>query len=406
MQKESRSYIDRKKIIKNIWLTGAIVLPIILVVVVFVLYWENQQFRNDCVYELITGCTFSLCTICAVYIINRIIRKEDNEELYDRAISERILGLLKAKKDEFDNDGLMTMYDDKTVTEIIENSISHFSPKLAPYYSKYIKYNLGVLRGDFDYVVGVTSGGGDYYFIDQDLKYTRYFKPESDTIEMCCCFTFGNNTLDRYMSKNKCFFHEEIKLLGQISDIEKIIGTSELLDSTQKDKLDALMTELGLKMSLPEWNFKRYGDNNELVSVENIQGYNFDNIICEVHRGLDDTGIMKLEALIFRAVVPKKCLKEDKGLCIYRGRVECKYKSPKEGRFLCVFANTMIDKTRFEIRFDRTIIKNVRDDVDFIKFIASVDIPDIDYPIHKNKGVFETESTIFPRSGICVSWNV
>lgn len=378
-------YVLYKKIRKLI-LTFLAVLGILCIVCIIIIFSEDVE-PLDVIKRVAIDCLYSSTVVLVILLINKLIGREDHEKMHNQAIATRILGLLKARKDQvFDDEGgISHLFSDDTMAEIMTNSASHFSPKLAEPLKDYIISKRALIYSNFEYDVEVTSGDTDYYTICQTLRYTRFFQSHDGEVHLYCCFTFGENQLDKYMSHEK-FFHEEIIHPEQIKRIQDIV------DGSHPCELDRLIEELNLQMSLDEWCTK---DGSKVPSG------NLLNIKHTVYR---DASTGNVEAILFDGVVPKGLHVDEDGMCGYRGHIECKYMAPKSSRFLCVFVNPIIDSTRFAIMFDRSIVSDIKKDVDFIKLISAKEVSPITYCSHTPRAEFRTEETIFPRSGICVNW--
>lgn len=377
-----------------------ILFVLLLIIFLYILAYyfsdDREDFLNKLLFEVGGAIAFSIIAFCAVRIIENITHQKDADEMYNEAIATRILGLLKAEKDkELDKEfGISHLFSDETMEAIMMNSASHFSPKLAKPYKDYLLSWLKPIYSQFDYQVKVESEEG-CYMISQTLRYTRFFEPKLDAkgnmiddVHLVCCFTFGDNKLDKYMSR-RYFFSEEITLEDQIKRVQDIVDREE--KDAPEGVLRKLCDELKLKIYLDEW----YTNDNKKVPSGELKDLKY-----TVHKTKEGV----IEAIVFEGLVPPElCVKED-SLCGYRGHIECRYSAPKSGRFLCVFSNPIVKSTRFAIEFDRGIVKDIENEVDIIKLITAKEVPPIRYSSHISEAEFRTEETIFPRSGICITW--
>ncbi|MBR5276273.1 MAG: hypothetical protein IKU35_03945 [Bacteroidaceae bacterium] len=377
-------YVQYKKIIKPILIFLAVLGLLFIVCLIIILSGDVEPL--DVLKRVLIDCLYSSIVVLVVLLINNLIGREDHEKIHNQAIATRILGLLKARKDKaFDDEGgISHLFSDDTMAEIMANSASHFAPKLAEPLKDYIISKSALIYSNFEYDVEVMKGKG-HYMICQTLRYTRFFKSQDGQVHLYCCFTFGENQLDKYMSP-KNFFHEEIIHPVQIQRIQDIV------DASHPCELDELINALHLHMSLDEWCTK---DGVKVPSG---------NLLDIRHTVYRDESTGKVEAILFDGVVPKGLHVNEDGMCGYRGHIECKYMAPQSSRFLCVFVNPIIDSTRFAIMFDRDIVSDIKKDVDFIKLISAKEVSPITYCSHTPRAEFRTEEAIFPRSGICVNW--
>ena len=124
--------------------------------------------------------------------------------------------------------------------------------------------------------------------------------------------------------------------------------------------------------------------------------------------------IIDNETIIFKIYVDDKFIRtRENNMICYEAMITCSYTMTPTSNFYCVFADTIIGKTKFNISFGRGIVHNIRKDVKFITFLT---LPSTDEPgdkpddptrityISDNEASFETCETIFPRSGFVVNW--
>ena len=90
----------------------------------------------------------------------------------------------------------------------------------------------------------------------------------------------------------------------------------------------------------------------------------------------------------------------------YEAKIDCAYETNRENQFYCMFPNPTIE-SRFEMRFDKDIVSDIKKDVNYITMLSIDDDKDCKINTNSKQRIieFKTTKTIFPRSGILVQWN-
>lgn len=329
-----------------------------------------------------TAILFAAITVTAINLSDWLVFKDDIERSHDADIANRIWSLLKAERAE--DNIIQELYDDDAAKMVMRNSIAYFNNKISSDFCQLVTKCSSVIRENFEYIIKVDKNIYNQYFIEQKLRYVRNFVSLSASTDngpfMKCAFSFSTNELDAKLSDNTFFFREEISDKGIIEKIKELIA---------QDKKEDIA---------PLLKFKPYLFHKERPILQNI-----DDIIIEN------------ETVIFIVHIADKfmCLK-DNHMMSYEGMVTCNYRTAPTSNFYCVFADTIVGKTKFSISFGRDLIQDIRKDVKFITYLTlpSEDEPGdkfsdptrITYPSEREAS-FETSETIFPRSGFVVNWD-
>ena len=90
----------------------------------------------------------------------------------------------------------------------------------------------------------------------------------------------------------------------------------------------------------------------------------------------------------------------------YEAKIDCAYETNRENQFYCMFPNPTTE-SRFEMRFDKDIVSDIKRDVNYITMLSIDDDKDCKINTNSKQRIieFKTTKTIFPRSGILVQWN-
>ncbi|MDE6136997.1 MAG: hypothetical protein K2F97_05935 [Muribaculaceae bacterium] len=372
---------DKKKVRRYLLGLSAVVLAA-SAIILCVGWGGDDNFKKDFLYEIITAILFATITVVAINLSDWLVFKDDIERSHDADIAKRIWNLLKAEKAE--DNIIQELYDEEAAKTVMKNSIAYFNNKISSDFCRLVTKCSNVIRENFEYIVKVDKNSNKRFFIEQELRYIRNYIPSKEiTIErpcMKCAFSFSTNELDAKLSDNSFFFREEI------SDTDIIDAIKELIARGKKEDIARLL------------NFKAFLFHKERPFLQTIDEIIIDN-----------------ETIIFKIFIDDKFIniKENK-MISYEGMVTCSYTTVPTSNFYCVFADTIIGKTKFSISFGRDIIRDIRKDVKFITYLTLPsedepgDKPDdptrITYPSER-KASFETFETIFPRSGFVVNWD-
>ncbi len=352
------------------------VFVIVSLVVLYLGWGSEDNFKKDMCYEIITGVLFAAITVLAMNLANWIIFKEDLDAAHDREVAERIWNLLKAERSE---DSIITqLYNEDAAKNVMRNSISFFNRRLSEDFCKLIKTCSKIVRENFSYVVDVRKTHDDScYLLRQELRYTRHFM-QKERVFMKCGFALTANALDRVLEDASFFFREIITDNNLIKDIKEC---------------------------------KAAGKNDEIISMLNFSMHLHNGNDCEEQKDIKVEIIDEL--IVFEITVPDRfVMSSNNGLVCYEGEMHCEYNAPLKNNFYCVFADTIIGKTRFTIKFDDEIVDNIKKDVDIITFLTFAPDTHKESNIQRNPVIYkrnqlsyETKETIFPRSGLVVNWN-
>lgn len=357
-----------------------IVLVTLCTLCLFLFWGEEDQFRKDLCYEIVTGVMFTTLTICFISIFNWMVGRKEMEDAYDEKIAKYLIDLLRGRN--IKDNLISSLYNEVAAREIMKNSVAYFNDILSSSYCALIENNEPVIRENFDYRVKMfKSDFSRNIILEQYLKYKRYFRisePNLETCELKCCFTFSTTELNKYLEDNSFFLREEIQdkqLIAQIADAMKLSDFSEI------SKL------LNLRIYL-------------------IKGKREDAIPSNLYEIEPIGDIYDLKGIIVKIKISSKSdyIKDDKGMMSYTGRVNFSIPIPETNRFYCVFADPIIGETKFSIEFDQDLIKDIHS-VDFLQLltIANKNNVTVTEP-NKYQKEFVINETILPISGIVAFW--
>lgn len=359
-------------------------MAVFLCILVLTFVWGDEpNFKKDLCYEIITGILFAGVTICMINLGNWIIFKEDLDETHDADMAKRIWSLLKAENAE--DSIIAKLYDDEAASTVMRNSIAYFNKKLADDFCNLVSSCSKVLREDFTYSVRVLKPRDEKRCVifNQDIRYKRHYVPDGAAY-MRCGFALTNNALDAVLSDPSFFFREVISDKGTLEEIRRVMNEGNLNEILTILKVEILLHRGG-----------------KTVKQKDIKIKSIDNNL-----------------IVLEVAIPEEYLQESyNGMKCYEGHLTFTYDFPPTTNFYCVFADTMIGKTSFSITFDPGIVKNMADDLEFITFLTYA--PTIDDNDDANSeqtkpdqitrldsgARYETNQTIFPRSGLVVNWN-
>jgi len=378
-----KDYEKSKRKARRVILSLSVAAVFFSILILSVVWGGEQNFKKDLCYEIITGILFAGVTMGMINLGNWIIFREDLDESHDADIAKRIWSLLKAEKAE--DSIIAKLYDEEAANIVMRNSIAFFNKKLASDFCNLVNVCSKVLREDMTYKVRVLKPRDDRRCVifKQDVRYKRHYTPDG-TAYMRCGFALSNNALDAVLGDPSFFFREVI---------------------SDKDILAAM---------------KKCIENNNFDEIRNIL-----NIHIYLHKGsrMVEQDNIKIDTrngnlVILEIVVPDEFLFDSyNGMKYYEGHIKFTYDFPPTTNFYCVFADTMIGKTSFSITFDPGVVKNIAEDLEFITFLTyapttndqstcSSKLVKQDVLTRFDDGaIYETDQTIFPRSGLVVNWN-
>lgn len=361
-----------------------IVLVVLCVVCLCVFWGDEDQFRKDLCYEIITGVMFTTLTICFISIFNWLVGQKEMDDAYERKISKHLVDLLCGHN--IKDNLISSLYSEESARQIMKNSVSYFNDILCDSYCAMIEYKNPVIRENFDYRVKIfKSPETGKVEIGQYLEYKRHFritdKNRSDSYVLKCGFAFSKEVLSDILADNSFFMREEIADEQLIKDLSNAIVKLE-------ESPNAISNLLKLRISLMSGNKEKEISPN---------GYCVEPIT-------DNKGAVK--GVVVKVGIPSTpdYIKENNGMVCYTGRV--KFRIPIEkNSFDCVFADPIIGTTSFSIEFGQDLIDDIDNSVEFLPLLTIanrnnviVSMPD------KYQKEFRTSETILPISGIVVVW--
>ncbi len=378
----SKKYENDKKKARR-YLLGLSAIVLTASAIILCVGWGSEEnFKKDFLYEIMTAILFAAITVTAINLSDWLVFKEDIERSHDADVANRIWNLLKAER--ADDSIIQELYDADAAKLVMKNSISYFNKKISSDFCRLVTKCSSVIRENFEYIVKVDRNEEtEGFIIDQKLRYIRnYIRESNETCDrpyLKCAFSFSTNELDGKLNDNTFFFREEITEKSLITRIKELISTD------RKEDIAPLL------------KFKPFLFHNERPIQQNISEVIIDN-----------------ETIIFKIYVDDKFIRtRENNMICYEAMITCSYTMTPTSNFYCVFADTIIGKTKFNISFGRGIVHNIRKDVKFITFLT---LPSTDEPgdkpddptrityISDNEASFETCETIFPRSGFVVNW--
>lgn len=122
-----------------------IVLVILCVLCLYFFWGEEDQFRKDLCYEIITGVMFTTLTICFISIFNWMVGQKEMDDAHDREISKHMVDLLCGRN--IKDNLISSLYSEESARQIMKNSVSYFNDILCDSYCAMIVYKNPVIRG-------------------------------------------------------------------------------------------------------------------------------------------------------------------------------------------------------------------------------------------------------------------
>lgn len=365
---------------------------LLLIICIGALFWLSggENALHSVLKEIAEGVIFAALTVLFLNVANWIIGKKNLEEQHDADIARRIWDLLRARRTE--DNIIRELYDKEAASDVMYNSISYFTAKLAHSFCKMAERGYKVIRENFSYKIKILHNRHTgIYSLGQHIRYTRHILPATDDKEICikCAFTFSTNTLEELLADNSYFFREELEDEQLIATVREAALRNDAATIIEALNLDMSLFRGNTECPIPAESIKL-----DLIKdkKENLRGVALIHTICALRNSQPadpDTPLMPSE----------------NGMISYTARVRCHFPIPRISRFFCAFVDPVIGNTKVNIAFSNDIVNNVKDDVKRITFLTMPDGDDkrITFP-DKYEMLFETSETIFPSSGILTFW--
>lgn len=353
-----------------------LVLLFLLIVIGFILFillfrGDKENFFKDLFYEIFTGVVFTTLSIFMLGVFYWITDKKDLDDLHDKEMLTKIMDLMKGKGQ--DDNLICDVYNENAARQVMINSISYFNKWLAEPYAILISSETYVIRENFNYRINILKDD-NILEVEQNLKYKRYFKPYGDSSYMMKCgFTFSTKYLGDSLFDSTFFMREEIH------DDTLISKFSEIFAGDEYSKVLELLS------------FKSYfytNDGGDEVPISEREAI----VTPQIENGV-------VVGFKIETILPKDIFSKHDGFYSYTARVSFSIPHPKSNRFYCVFANPIIGKTHFNIRFPSKTAK-----VDYLEFLTMSGNKSRIHQRNSREWEFETTETIFPTSAIIWFW--
>jgi len=353
---------------------------IILVVCALLLYFQfgnEDSFRKDICYEIITGVTFTTITIFIISLFNWMIGTKDIQDIQKEQTLSQIIDLMSGNTPT--NSSIIDdIYSPDAAIRVMKNAISRLNRRLAEGYSLIAACDTNVIRENFNYDIHIYQKN-EIFLMAQNLCYKRYFKPKVDE-EKCylqCGFAFTTEGLNKLIEQNVYFLREEISDPELIDKLKEAACNEDATSAVNaiKLKIQTSTTCSGTEVKIPDQAIAI-----QPLKEENGKMYGV-NILTEV-----------------------AFVDEDDGMRSYLGRVSFVIPTPNKRRFYCVFADPVIGNTMFRFCIDSKMVSNIND-VDYVEILTRT-WQDEQHVKRTSEYTmeFHTQDTILPKSAIFAFW--
>lgn len=323
----------------------------------------------------------------------------------DEDMRRGIMETLCPSKSQSGKPELYSIYKKEAIEPILQQCLSAYcaDTKLSAGYLSYIRNSCRNVKRNERYVVVVNRDSDGCQYISQSLKHTAIFKPDAGQRPYFqAYFIFRTRSeqadqkgkLDKVMSDKSYFFREH---LVDDTFVDELIATYDAAESSGKEAMcSAVLSKLNFSVDI-------FADETSRTSVR-IQNEKYE-IDFDRNCGVK-----------IRTYVPEEYIHssnqffEEEGFVQYTACMKTGYRIPStQNTFYVVYAIPTV-RPFFEIRFNMGSA-NFVSNVDYMSFISidqSVDMADENDGTVREHGVtlsFETQRTVFPRSGIAFTWN-
>lgn len=359
--------------------------------------------------------------IIGILLVNLMYQWRAEQDLEDD-MAQNLIDVLAGQYDSNKQPRLYMLFNKTAIERILTRCIESYCANtyLANCYFNYIKNSYPLIKKDEDYIVTVTKSQDDKMFITQTLKDTRVFLTPIDH-ENICIYVYlvlgkGTNVsddttaLDKILSDNKYFIREE---LLNPDFVDSLIAVWNNSDMQKEERMHTILDMLGFSAKVLRENSLNSGN-----SAPTPNSLYIPETEIEVDFVRDESN--RYHGIRIIAPVPTDYISinndfyRQEGFIQYTAEVSFKLMAPK-GRvtFYAVYASPTI-RSGFKINFKITGFDCNRD-VDKMRFISFAE-EDITHGTQhmQNDGKirteektisFHTQRTIFPRSGISMSWD-
>lgn len=394
---------------------GTIYLSIILMLTCIILkFMEVPPWIEDFADSIIGA-------IIGILLVNLMYQWRAEQDLEDD-MAQNLIDVLAGQYDSSKQPRLYTLFNKTAIERILTRCIESYCANtyLANCYFNYIKNSYPLIKKDEDYIVTVTKGPDDKMFINQTLKDTRIFLTPMRK-ENICIFVYlvlakGTNVsddttaLDKILSDNKYFIREE---LLNPEFVDSLIAAWNDAPEQKEKSAHAVLDMLGFTAKV-----LRKNDRESETPATFSDSIYIPNTDIDLDFVRDESG--RYHGIRIVAPIPADYISTNndfyrqEGFIQYTAEVSFKYMAPK-GRvtFYAVYASPTIH-SGFKIKFKINGFDCNRD-VDKMRFISFAE-EDIKHGIQQMQDdgkvcteektiSFHTQRTIFPRSGISLSWD-
>lgn len=362
---------------KRRWIYICIVLGCFMAIALLQFYNINYPFWDRIIREAIWAIFSAVFVLAFVDFLKEEVEEEARQTEYMKMITDAITL----------NDSFIRGLNKETINKLLKASISHYADNIASSFVDYIKNHSNIYRSNFEYKVALSSNNEGRTEITHDIRYRKHFKvlKNEEQHMLKVYFAIRNGGLETVMGDDSIFFREELLYEPFLNKVCDVINNTDFDDEMKKKELIKL---LGLAFTIYDNTSSEYPiDNDQIdisVSPDGIMfTYNIDNrFINESTTSINETYIN------------------------YEAKIDCAYETNRENQFYCMFPNPTIE-SRFEMRFDKDIVSDIKRDVNYITMLSIDDDKDCKINTNSKQRIieFKTTKTIFPRSGILVQWN-
>lgn len=362
---------------KRRWIYICIVLGCFMAIALLQFYNISYPFWDRIIREAIWAIFSAVFVLAFVDFLKEEVEEEARQTEYMKMITDAITL----------NDSFIRGLNKESINKLLKASISHYADNIASSFVDYIKNHSNIYRSNFEYKVALSSNKEGRTEITHDIRYRKHFKvlKNEEQYMLKVYFAIRNGGLETVMGDDSIFFREELLYEPFLNKVCDVINNTDFDDEMKKKELIKL---LGLAFTIYDNTSSEYPiDDDQIdisVSPDGIMfTYNIDNsFINESTTSINETYIN------------------------YEAKIDCAYETNRENQFYCMFPNPTIE-SRFEMRFDKDIVSDIKRDVNYITMLSIDDDKDCKINTNSKQRIieFKTTKTIFPRSGILVQWN-
>ncbi len=369
---------------------------------------------------------FANCGIGAVLgvIIIDLVYQWGAEKELEESLQDALVQILTG-----DNHRLLRkLYNNQSIRKILQNCIESFcgSAHLSENYLRYIENSCRLLKKDEQYKVHLTQEQGLLY-LKQSLLDTRCFKDPrrpfaNDRIQVKSYLVLkrndspdgGTGELDKILNDNSYYFREEIQSADLCTWIDTLDpGIPDRArpgfylpdDEVARKIVEKLCYGVKIRLNDPDENgHVRFTNRNEM------------NYNVAFFMGDAESAVPLVKGIEITNEVPAYCIQKCKeefdvdDYIQYTAELTIKYPTEQENTFYSMYAAPTLG-AEFKLIFDASVPVDMKD-VNYMTFISFADAEkngtetmDGKIDIVGRNLDFKTSRTIFPRSGISVSWS-